>query len=371
MNKRFAFILFTLAALLAFSRCAVRSDAADNYTFSWDISAENHTGESNDHYSKDRKHRGMSVFHWRQEDMNESANQLIKNNIEWVAIIPFLYQRSDTTKILRPSGKEGNWTRYDSVHIGAMKVMHDRGLHTMLKPHIWMSEGWRSDIELESDTEWDTWFNSYEEQMLHYAMLAEYTGAELFCIGTELRSSIINQPERWDQFITNVKKIYGGKLCYAANWDGEYEKVKFWDRMDYIGLQAYFPLTDNASPSLMEIQDGWDQHIKLLEKLSKQHNKPILFTETGYRSHNTATIRPWEWNNYEEIDSNSLSLTTQNLAYEALFRKLWHREWFAGVYFWQWHNTSKEGNTRESTDFTPRYKPAENTMAKWYGKSTK
>jgi len=152
-----------------------------------------------------------------------------------------------------------------------MKVMHDRGLHTMLKPHIWMSEGWRSDIELES----------------------------------------------------------------------------------------------------MEIQDGWDQHIKLLEKLSKQHNKPILFTETGYRSHNTATIRPWEWNNYEEIDSNSLSLTTQNLAYEALFRKLWHREWFAGVYFWQWHNTSKEGNTRESTDFTPRYKPAENTMAKWYGKSTK
>jgi len=46
MNKRFAFILFTLAALLAFSRCAVRSDAADNYTFSWDISAENHTGLS-------------------------------------------------------------------------------------------------------------------------------------------------------------------------------------------------------------------------------------------------------------------------------------------------------------------------------------
>jgi len=46
MNKRFAFILFTLAALLAFSRCAVRSDAADNYTFSWDISAENHTGSS-------------------------------------------------------------------------------------------------------------------------------------------------------------------------------------------------------------------------------------------------------------------------------------------------------------------------------------
>lgn len=365
---RYYTALISLLVIVIMTDCAVHGESAGNYHFEWDISAENHTGIPKDYYAVDRKHRGMSVFHWSHQDLDESANQIIKNNIEWVAVIPFLYQETDTTKILRPQGAEGIWTQRDSMHILAMRKLHERQVHTMLKPHIWMSKGWRSNIGMNSDEEWNTWFDSYEAQMIHFAMLAEHVGTELFCIGTEMKSSIISAPERWDQLITKIKTVYSGKLTYAANWDGEFNNIKFWDRMDYIGIQAYFPLTNNVSPTLAEIEDGWNTHIKTLKKLSKKYGKPILFTETGYRSDVAATIKPWEWGNSEDTKANLPCKLTQNLAYEALFRKLWHQDWFAGVYFWQWHNSSKEGEDYNLTEFTPRYKPAENTMAKWYGK---
>lgn len=101
----------------------------------------------------------------------------------------------------------------------------------------------------------------------------------------------------------------------------------------------------------------------------RKYNKPILFTETGYRSDAAATIKPWEWGNSEDTKAYLPSNDAQKLAYEALFRKFWAKDWFAGAYFWQWPNSSKEGEDYDKTEFTPRYKPAENRMAKWYGLS--
>ena len=36
----------------------------------------------------------------------------------------------------------------------------------------------------------------------------------------------------------------------------------------------------------------------------------------------------------------------------------------------QWDTRSELDNTHESLDFTPRFKPALNTLAKWYGEPT-
>jgi len=204
--------------------------------------------------------------------------------------------------------------------------------------------------------------------MIHNAKFAEENNIELLCVGTELRSSLQMQPEKWKKLIIEIKEVYSGKLTYAANWDGEFHDVTFWDDMDYIGIQAYFPLTSHADPSLKEIRVGWRRHVRELKKLSRLHDKPILFTEVGYRSDNTATIEPWVWGSALNDTINLPSNKVQNLAYEALFRELWDRDWFAGMYFWQWHNNDKPNAQESAREFTPRFKPAENTMARWYGK---
>lgn len=369
--SRLLSIISIVSFALLISKCAIQNESSQTKEFSWDMNIENHTGVANNYYKEDGKHRGMSVFHWRHNDTEESINQLIKNNIEAVALVPFLYQETDTTKTVVWKGTERKWSNADSIYIRVANMLHERNMHIMFKPHLWMSHGWRSDIKLNNPEEWNTWFDSYESQMLHYARLSQHMKVDLFCIGTELKSSLKNQPKRWKSFVKKIKAIYNGKLTYASNWDGEYEDVDFWEDMDYIGIQAYYPLTNHSRPALHEIKEGWDKHIKVLKKLAKKYNKPILFTETGYRSDVSATIKPWEWGNTKDTRLNEACNTTQRLAYEAFFQKLWDKDWFAGVYFWQWHTTSKEDEEYNLTEFTPRYKPAENTMAKWFGKPIK
>lgn len=331
------------------------------------MSVENHTGISKNLYERDKKHRGMSVFNWRADHF-ESINQLIKNNIEWVAIVPFFYQQTDTTKVMNTPREIGAWSRRDSSFIQVIKELHQRGLHVNLKPHLWMREGWRSNIQFDTKEEWDTWFESYRCNIIHYAKMAEELNVELLCIGAEFKTSIIKQPEKWESLIDEIRTIYSGKLTYASNWDSEYQEVKFWHLLDYIGIQAYFPLTEGKNPSLRIIKKGWKKHIAILEALSEKYKKPILFSEVGYRSEETATIKPWEWDSSPEVKMSKMSKATQQLAYEALFQKLWNKTWFAGMYFWQWHNETS-ASPRDTLDFTPRFKPAENTLAKWYGSS--
>ena len=53
------------------------------------------------------------------------------------------------------------------------------------------------------------------------------------------------------------RAVYKGKLTYAANWDGEFEEVAFWDALDVIGVQAYFPLTEERVPSVTKLTQAW------------------------------------------------------------------------------------------------------------------
>ena len=332
------------------------------------MSVENHTGQAKNLYAKDGKHRGMSVFGWHR-NFDESINQLVKNNIEGVAVVPWLYQKTELTKVIHPrKGDMGQWTKYDSVYMKTVKALHARDMHVFLKPHLWMSEGWRSNIKLDNTLEWDAWFESYRQHMVHNAMLAEELDIDLFCVGTELKTSIKAQPNKWNALIAEIKSVYSGKLTYAMNWDDDFDDIKFWDEMDYIGIQAYFPLTNNRNPNLGDIKKGWSKYIKKLEKVSKEYAKPILFSEIGYRSDEIATIEPWVWDSAISDTTNVISNHIQNLAYEALFQELWDKKWFAGMYFWQWHIDHDEEETHSKKDFTPRYKSAENTMAKWYGR---
>ncbi len=362
-------LLIPILGVFIVFKSIIYVNANENYDFNWDENLMNLALTPNDFYELDRMHRGMSVFGWDTKTNDAAIDSLIKANIEWVAVIPFIDQEDETSiTVRRPVAKDAVWKSRDSIFIQSIKQLKAKGLHVNLKPHLWTFSGWRANLTLNSDEAWNTWFDSYEAYILYYARMAEFTGAELFCIGTELKTSIKKQPERWKALIKKVRAIYSGQLTYAANWHDEYEYIDFWDQLDFIGIQAYFPLTKNKNPDLATIENGWTKHIKKLEGLYQMYHKPILFTEIGYKSDASATIKPWEWGSYLSVLSEKKSDRTQQLAYEAFFNQLWHKKWFAGAYFWQWHTYSKKGDVDLNLDFSPRFKPAENTMAKWYGK---
>ena len=231
----------------------------------------------------------------------------------------------------------------------------------MFKPHLWLVNGWRSNITLNSEDDWGEWFKNYRKNILHYAKLAEASNTELLCIGTELRTSIKQQPQAWLKLIEEIKTVYSGQLTYAANWD-EYKRIPFWNELDYIGIDAYFPVSDSKTPTLEECLTNWEPHKQIIYNISNAHNKPILFTEFGYRSVDYSGKEPWKSDrNMTQVNLKAQSVTTQ-----ALFNTFWEEDWFVGGFVWKWYHDYKNAGGENNARFTPQNKPAESIIKKQY-----
>ncbi len=170
-----------------------------------------------------------------------------------------------------------------------------KNIQIMIKPHIWV---WRSeftgDIEMKSEESWKILEKSYTTFILDYAELAEEIKAGLFCIGTELEKFVLNRPDYWKDLINEIKKRYSGKLTYAANWD-EFKRVPFWSELDYIGIDAYFPLSAKKTPTVQDFELGWSSNRNIIKEIQKKYKKSVLFTEYGYRSVNYYRKRTLEF----------------------------------------------------------------------------
>jgi len=356
--KRFLvrFVL-PLALIIVGVKFLINFNTTEDFHYEWDHSVENKTDSIQNLFAMDGKHRGMTVYDFGRSNSTQIP-ELIKNNIEWVVILPYFYQEDEQTNSIRNPKEIGEWSRRDSAFMKSIEALHQQNIKVHLKPHLWMSSGWRSNINFDNEEDWNTWFASYRKTILHYATMAEKTQTELFCIGTELRSSIEHQPEKWSLLMLEIKQIYSGKLTYAANWDSNFSHIPFWNELDYIGIQAYFSLTQNTHPDLTQIEQGWNRHMAMLEELSNRYEKKILFTEVGYRPDGSATKTPWAWGSALTPLFKKKSEKTQYLAFEAMFNQIWDKEWFAGTYIWQWNNS----------DFEIRKRPAQNSVSKWYSK---
>ncbi|MBU4346171.1 MAG: hypothetical protein KKH29_02455 [Candidatus Omnitrophica bacterium] len=222
---------------------------------------------------------------------DRSLEELARTGAEWVAIVTTYYQdRFDSTAIYATE-----ITPSDESIIHVINRAHQLGLKVMLKPHLNLLDRkdglCRLDIGFQNQHDWQAWFTQYLDFILHYAKMAEETGAELFCIGTEL-SFTTQKQEFWkDSIIPSIKRVYSGELIYAANWD-TYENIRFWNELDYIGIDAYFSLTEKGSPDYEEIEAAWMRKVDEVERYQKKINKPIIFTEIGYRSCEFSAVRP-------------------------------------------------------------------------------
>ena len=202
-----------------------------------------------------------------------------------------------------------------------------------------------------------------KKNIIHYAKLAQLTSVNLFCIGTELRSSLKNQPQEWLELIRKIKTIYNGKLIYAANWDSSFEFKEFWNELDFIGVDAYFPLSDKKSPTIEELEIGWKPHKQEIIRIQNQYQKKILFTEYGYRSVDYNAKEPW---NYDR-NSGEVNLQAQVNGLKAIHNQFWKEDWFAGGFIWKWFVKHDKVGGKENNRFTPQNKPAEKLLQELYG----
>jgi GTA TIM-barrel-like domain len=278
----------------------------------------------------------------------------------WVALVPFGFCRPGSPKVMFNSQRQW-WGEKDEGIIGCTQMLQQQKMKTMLKPQIWIGGGtFTGHFDAGDEAGWQSWESGYSDYILHNAKLADSLGIELFCIGTELENAVAKRPAFWGSLIDSVRKIYKGKLTYAANWN-EYEKFPYWKKLDYIGIDAYFPLSDAEEPGVEELVKGWDKAFTAIKNFQSVQKIPVLFTEYGYRSVNNCAKEPWVADR-----KGTVNLNVQQNAYEALYRRFAPENWFAGGFIWKWHARDERAGGENNNDFTPQHKPVETVIKKWH-----
>ena len=310
------------------------------------------------------RQEGIAYAGWSQGEYSHADSHLSLANLratgaDWITLFVGGFQ--DTFRSTTIHANESTATDEDLAH--AIATAHRLGLKVMLKPHVDLSNDpahWRGDIAFEREADWAAWFDSYRQFLYHYAELAQANGAEQFCVGCELIGTSPREAD-WRETVAGVRARYSGPLVYASNHSGEEVSVGWWDAVDYIGVDAYYPLTEKDNPTVVELRAAWTPHISQLTNLAARWHKPILLTEIGYRSIDGTNRHPWDG----QI-AGVLDLQEQADCYEAVLQSFWHQPWLAGIFWWVWTADSFAGGVCD-TDYTPHDKPAEDVLRIWYG----
>ncbi len=211
-----------------------------------------------------------------------------------------------------------------------VKEMKSRGYKILLYPMLMVDtkdKPWRGRIT-GKPSEVSDFFAKYSVFINHYAELLN-SDIDAFVIGSELKGITSISQEVFKAYDNpdedEISLVYPGvielvnlankvkktlknvKITYAADWseyhsvNGKYNMDDLWSckNIDFIGIDAYFPLTDSMSPingfSKQDIISGWDSG----EGLDYFYKDGALGSEKNYFNDQT-----YAWKNIEYWWSN-------------------------------------------------------------------
>ena len=230
------------------------------------------------------------------------------------------------------------------------------GLAVMLKPHLWAGRRFHGDISFRDEGRFDAWFEDYRDWMLHYARFAQAHGVEVLSVGNEL-AGLTMREGAWRGLIAQVRRIYGGPVTYAAHWERELEQIEFWDALDYIGVNFYFPIARAAAPPQRDSPELLAA-MHRIGRVQSDFQKPILFTEVGFPALATAASRPWEEN------SSALDAELQARCYAVWLEKFSRAPDVKGMFWWKWPSHGRGSPFDPS--HRPLAKPALRVLGEWF-----
>ena len=302
----------------------------------------------------------------------ESLHNLKNTGANYVAIVVTEYQDYINSTEIYPVYKDypkNDYYTYKTESIkGIIKVIneaHRLGMKVMLKPHVDVLKEkkydsvWRGNIYCTKNT-CQQWFDSYWNMMEKYVKLSEELGVEMISVSCELISTS-SKEEYWRELIAKIRKIYRGKLVSSANHDGEEFNKKWWDVLDYIGVDAYYFSDHTARQGYLKgnFNVTVENIAKKLQVLSAKFNKDIIITEIGFCSGvckiNDRTYVP-----------KPIDLDRQRYLYETFIKVLSEKPFIKGFFFWAW-NTDPNTGGEEDHCITPQWKGAEKVLYQLYG----
>lgn len=275
----------------------------------------------------------------------------------YITLMPFAYG-SEGNSELKFNGNDWQWWGESVQGIeSCIQMASEQGIQCMIKPHIWFHHGfYTGHFELSEETDWIIFEQSYTEYVMEYAQLSAKYNLPILCIGTELDKWVQLRPQYWLQLIKDIRQGYHGKLTYASNWDNS-SNLQIWSQLDFVGIDAYYPVCDMRTPDENSLRNGWRQILDAISIWQMQIKKPIIFTEWGYQCMDFCAREPWNY----ELNEESNELAQAN-CYRVLLEECEKHDWFSGGFVWKWFPGKAKTSSHHHDRFSPQGKIAEQVL---------
>lgn len=276
--------------------------------------------------------QGFSFTGVSYEMPSSEIDKVKSTGANWVCFMPYAYVNA--RNMLRDTFAGQWWGETENGIRQSVQWSKARGLKVCVKPHLWFLNGvFNGDFSPHSNEDWMMFEQRYAQYVLKFAVMAEQEKADLFCIGVELKNFVKERPQFWVNLIDDVRKVYSGKITYAANWDN-YEQIPFWHKLDVIGIDAYFSFSDDKEPNVNVLVAAMRKKSADLRGFAEKCKRQIIFTEYGFRSEEFCCSKPWEYKAAKPTNNNC-----QLNAYLAFNKVFYKQPWFGGGFIWKWFAT--------------------------------
>ena len=256
---------------------------------------------------------------------------------DWIFVNSYLAVVNTTSSIVF----RGPQTPLNSVLQSYILQAQAKGLKVLFKPLI---------IPLD-DSSWlhitpdnaTSWFESYANILCMYADLIPSMDA--ISIGLELLALTATHKydSYWLELIQQVRSCYSGILTYSALFSLEWERISFWNELDWIGIDEYLPVTtpEDPFPPVSYMTEQISNYFDEVRQFRISHNltsKPVVLTELGCYSYTNATFHPA---NFPPGLKNCTgdyfgNFTTQQVYFEASFAAIeQNADVISGVFMYQ------------------------------------
>ncbi len=280
----------------------------------------------------------------------DSLNRMKNTGANAIVLVPFFRQ----SKI--SSGEIGfSDAVTDHQLLAAIEQARRLNLKVILKPQILVKYGWSGDIRFGSDMDEERWFGRYHDLLAHYARIAQREHVDALVIGTELTG--IESSTRWRPLISDMRKIYYGKLSYVAHGIDGVRRFSAWKDLDAISVSLYPKLGGNLESS--QIRAHIEQTLVELKDSTDKLLRPVWVLEVGMPSVQGALQAPWDWYRLSEEGAKP-DMEVQKVAVGQWLQAL-DKPWIEAVFLWCWYSDPKAGGS-DNNDYTLQNKPAENQV---------
>ena len=318
----------------------------------------------------------LNVYYTSQIERDLAAiDRIHETGFNTVQIVTPIFQTDGASEQLRAPFRPGRSPSPEQL-VRLLDHAHKLGMRTILMPQINFTKPrgneWRGKIHPE---DWRVWWQNYDKLMDRYLDIAIKGHADVFTVGCELVSTLDGKHlDQWQKLIDLCRSRFKGKLTFSTTWDS-YDRVNFWQDLDYIGISGYWNLTTKAAdpqhPKPSELAARWADIRQRLLTFAKAAGRPILITELGYPSLKWGLKDPW---NYVNSDHAKADPAVQAAGYRS-FLSAWEpnltppqapaqkHPYLAGVLFYEWNVTAD--NPLDDTGYSIFGKPAYDIVHHW------